>query len=292
MRYSLLAMALSLSCLHGLVAAGQEILLPKRGLCAHRGAMNVCPENTLAAFREAGRLGAHMIELDVCLTKDGELVVIHDGTVDRTTDGTGKVSDLTLAEIKALDAGSWKDAQFAGERIPTFLEALRVMPLNCWLNVHLKGGAELGGRAAKVIESEGRLHQAFLACKRDAMEAGKEAVPEIKICNMDRQDSTESYVNLTIELGTEFIQISGALTEQFPEHTRRLHEKGIRVNYFGTDSPEVLRKAFAEGADFPLVNEVEKHMGLAAELGMAPVEPVWPESAAVTAAVKPASGTR
>jgi len=80
--------------------------LPGRGICAHRGAKDTHPENTLAAFREAIRLGAHMIELDASPSKDGELIVMHDLTVDRTTDGSGKISELTLAELKSLDAGA------------------------------------------------------------------------------------------------------------------------------------------------------------------------------------------
>jgi len=82
-----------------------EINLPERGLCAHRGAMETHPENTITAFREAIKAGVHMIEFDVQLSKDKKLAVIHDATVDRTTNGTGKVSELTLAEIRKLDAG-------------------------------------------------------------------------------------------------------------------------------------------------------------------------------------------
>jgi glycerophosphoryl diester phosphodiesterase len=87
-------------------------------VCAHRGRSGVAPENTLAAFEAAVDLGADFLELDVRRSADGEIVCIHDATVDRTTDGTGAVADLTLAELRALDAGSWKDARYAGERIP------------------------------------------------------------------------------------------------------------------------------------------------------------------------------
>jgi glycerophosphoryl diester phosphodiesterase len=98
-----------------------EITMPVRGLCAHRGAMSTHPENTIPALVEAVRLGAHMIEFDIQFTKDGALVLMHDSTVNRTTNnGLGKVSDLTLAQIKSLDAGSKFGAQFAGTRIPTF----------------------------------------------------------------------------------------------------------------------------------------------------------------------------
>ena len=86
------------------------IQMPSRGICAHRGASDTHPENTLAAFREAIQLGAHMIEFDVALSKDGQLVLMHDTTVDRTTDGDGPVSELTLAELKKLDAVGSKNS--------------------------------------------------------------------------------------------------------------------------------------------------------------------------------------
>ncbi|MFQ5752716.1 MAG: glycerophosphodiester phosphodiesterase, partial [bacterium] len=86
--------------------------LPAKGVCAHRGANSSHPENTLSAFREAIRLGAHMIEFDVQFSKDGAVVIIHDAAVDRTTDGHGLVADLTLAEIKSLDVGLWKGVEY------------------------------------------------------------------------------------------------------------------------------------------------------------------------------------
>ncbi|NIA12852.1 MAG: glycerophosphodiester phosphodiesterase [Nitrospiraceae bacterium] len=256
--------------------AVEPLELPERGLCAHRGAMNTHPENTLAAFREAGRLGAHMIEFDVYLTKDSHLVVIHDATVDRTTDGVGRVSEMALAEIKALDAGGWKSAQFAGERVPTLTEALRVMPLNCWLNVHLKGGRELGERVARVVERENRLHQAFLACGVEAAEGARSAVPGILICNMERQGGTEEYVDLTIELGAKFIQLAQSPPAELAGLVKILKDKGIRINYFGTDDPQFMRELFEVGVEFPLVNTVEVLMGAARELGIEPLQPVWP----------------
>ncbi len=93
-------------------------------LLGHRGAMACAPENTMASFAEGLRQGADMLELDVHLSADGEVVVIHDEWVDRTTDGHGRVPELTLAELKKLDAGSWFAPNFAGERIPTLEEVL------------------------------------------------------------------------------------------------------------------------------------------------------------------------
>ena len=91
---------------------------------AHRGASGHAPENTLAAFRKAVAMGAAFIETDLQLSRDARLVAIHDDTVNRTTNGQGGVHDLTLAELRRLDAGSWFGSEFAGERIPTVEEIL------------------------------------------------------------------------------------------------------------------------------------------------------------------------
>lgn len=91
-------------------------------VAAHRGWCQDYPENTMEAFRAAAELGVDQIETDIRITKDGELVLIHDAAVDRTTNGTGLVIDMTLAELQALDAGSHKGEQFKGCRIPTFIE--------------------------------------------------------------------------------------------------------------------------------------------------------------------------
>ena len=95
-------------------------------ILGHRGALTYAPENTLAAFEICVLAGVD-IELDVYPTKDGHLVVIHDSTVDRTTNSKGKVTDLTLAEIQGLDAGSWFQPDFAGERVPTLDEVLSLV---------------------------------------------------------------------------------------------------------------------------------------------------------------------
>lgn len=93
-------------------------------IMGHRGAMGHAPENTMASFQRAFDIGVEAVELDVHLTKDGHLMAIHDETVDRTTNGKGRIADMTLAEVQALDAGSWFSPEFAGERVPTLEEVL------------------------------------------------------------------------------------------------------------------------------------------------------------------------
>ena len=122
-QFSLPTAALLLLAFHA-SAVAQEPTRPL--IVAHRGLLQHAPENTLANFRACLelRLG---FEFDVQRTKDGHLICIHDDTVNRTTNGTGKVADLTLEEIRRLDAGSWFDPKFAGEKIPTVEEVLAVV---------------------------------------------------------------------------------------------------------------------------------------------------------------------
>ncbi len=252
-----------------------EIKLPERGLCAHRGAMQTHPENTIPAFREAVKAGAHMIEFDVQLTKDNELVVMHDATVDRTTNGSGQVSELTFAEIKNLDAGSWKSSEFKGLQVPTFKEVLDEMPLNVWLNIHLKGAGEAPNMIAEILKEENRLHQAFLACGAEAARQARNVVPEILICNMDRQESNFDYVNGTIEMDADFIQLRGSITPEFAEYAKTLKKNGIRINYYGTDSPDEIKTLFYFGIDFPLVNDILNSIYVSTREGIEPLIPVF-----------------
>ena len=120
---------------------------------AHRGASHEAPANTLAAFLLAADLGADGIELDVHLSRDGHVVVIHDFDVATTTDGRGLVCDKTLAELKELDAGGWFDPVFAGQRIPTLQEVIDAVGQRLLLNIELKAkGWSDKGLAAKVVQ--------------------------------------------------------------------------------------------------------------------------------------------
>ena len=109
-------------------------------VAAHRGNSCVCPENTLVAMRSALELPVDMLEIDLHMTKDGHIILMHDHAVDRTTDHTGLIRDYTLARIRAMDAGSWKGEAFRGERVPLFeefLELLKDYP-DMTFNVELK----------------------------------------------------------------------------------------------------------------------------------------------------------
>ncbi len=107
-------------------------------IVAHRGSSAIAPENTLASFRQAIADGADAIELDVHLTKDGEVVVIHDSTLNRTTNGRGRVRDYTLVELKRLDAGSWFHKRFSSEKIPALAEVFEEIGDRVEINIEIK----------------------------------------------------------------------------------------------------------------------------------------------------------
>lgn len=234
--------------------------------CAHRGDLASAPENTVPAFESAVEKGAAMIELDVHLTKDGELVIMHDGTVNRTTDGRGKVADLTFAEIRALDAGSWFGPEFAGTRVPTLREVLEVIPEHVLCNVHCKNAPGVAAKAALLIRDMGRLRQCFLACSREQIAEARAAVPAIMTCNMSRQMGDRAgYVNTTIELGSEFIQLHRSMgLDDVAEHVKRLHEHGVRVNFCCADAPEELRHLAAAGVDYILTDDLDTALAVLA----------------------------
>lgn len=236
--------------------AGCRAPLPEKGICAHRGAMATHPENTIPAFEEAVRLGVQMIELDVRFTRDEKLVILHDETVDRTTNGTGRIEDLTFEEARKLDAGSWKGPEFSGVKIPTLSEALAVIPDNIWINVHLKEGKALSRKVAGAIVKSGKKRSAFLACSKEAAAGAHEIDPDIMICNMDRQASTGEYVDLTIRLNSDFIQFFRTPADDtLKQYIKRLKGHGIRINYYSADTPEQVRNLFDYGIDFVLVND-------------------------------------
>jgi glycerophosphoryl diester phosphodiesterase len=252
----------------------QAAELPQKGVCAHRGASSIRPENTVPAFQEAAKLGAQMIEFDVWLTKDGEAVIMHDASVNRTTDGHGKIADLTLAEIQSLDAGVKKGPRFKGLKVPTLDEALAAMPTNVWLNVHLKEGAAAARVAAETLKRTNRLRQAVMACSAPAAAAARSVAPGIRICCMDRQQGKmNDYVQAAIEQKADFIQLLAPPPTDLKDLMAKLKAHAIRVNYYGIESPEGLRKLFEVGVDFPLVNDVAAGLKVAGDFGVKPNVP-------------------
>ncbi len=245
--------------LYNVLCVAQSANLASKGICAHRGANKTHPENTLAAFNEAIRLGAHMIEFDVQLTKDNKLVIMHDETVDRTTNGSGRVSELTFEEIRKLDAGSWKSDFFAGEKVPTLQEVLNIMPDSIWLNIHLKGTQKVGIETAKLIVAENRLSQTVIACEKESAKGVKKVDPSLKICNMNRLNSRQAYIEETIKEGYPFLQIKSSRDDdQMLSDIKRLKDSSVMINYFHSEKVTELNTLFEAGVDFVLTDNLEE----------------------------------
>lgn len=227
-------------------------------VCAHRGDVAVAPENTIPAIVSAVEKKVGMIEFDVLLSEDGRLVIMHDATVNRTTNGKGRVDRLTFAELRALDAGAWFNPKFKGLQIPTLQEVLKVIPPHIQCNVHLKNSPGVASAAAKVIKKLDRLDQCFLACTIEQAREARDAVSEIRICNMSRQGGDRNaYIQLTIDEECEFIQLHRRNgTENLAASVKTLHDNGITVNYFGTEDPEIIAELAEAGVDFILTDDV------------------------------------
>lgn len=152
---------------------------------AHRGASRVAPENTLPAFEAALRLGADGVELDVQYSSDGNLVICHNPTLDKTSNGAGRVSAHTLAELRELDAGSWFGPEFVGTRMPTLDEVLDLLKGKLLVNIELKAlsatSKGLGVDVVRAVRQHGMMDEVVLSCFNPfALRAAKQAGPEIE----------------------------------------------------------------------------------------------------------------
>ena len=123
-------------------------------IIGHRGYPAKYPENTLAAYQASIAAGAIMIELDVMLSRDRKLVVIHDATLERTTNGRGAVADFTLAELKRLDAGSWYDEEFADQKLPQLSEVLDLVNDRAYVNIEIKSNAYESHHPPDAVEKQ------------------------------------------------------------------------------------------------------------------------------------------
>ncbi len=159
---------------------------PHPRLIAHRGGGALAPENTLAGLRTAASLGYRGVEFDVMLSADGTPVLIHDETLERTTDGRGRVADASDAELARLDAGSWHGEQFAGEPLPSFGDAAELcLALGLWANVEIKPSAgreaETGRKVAQAARElwAGAAPPLLSSFSLEALAAARDAAPEL-----------------------------------------------------------------------------------------------------------------
>jgi glycerophosphoryl diester phosphodiesterase len=152
---------------------------------AHRGASAFAPENTMAAFEKAVELGADVLELDLHLTRDNELVVIHDDLLDRTTDGRGPVHEASLKDLKRLDAGLWFGQGFVGQRIPTLAEVLDRFAGKVPLALEIKAGSTffpgIEEKVVSILRSHSAIeHSAVASFDHYALRRVKEVEPDLR----------------------------------------------------------------------------------------------------------------
>lgn len=226
---------------------------------AHRGASFDAPENTLAAFGLAQRQGADGIELDTTLSKDGVPVVIHDLTLDNTTDGNGPVHDLNLRALKALDAGSHFDMEFRGERIPTLDEALEIVGPALTVNIELKTTAwrsdGLEQAVLRVIRHHGAAAQIIISSFNPfALRRFRALAPDIPIGYLYAPDEP-------IYLRYGWLMLGLAHEARHPHHAivdarymawARKH--GYRVHTWTVDEPDRIRELRDLGVDAIITN--------------------------------------
>jgi glycerophosphoryl diester phosphodiesterase len=250
-----------------------KLALPTRGICAYRGASDTHPENTRAAFDQAIHLGAHMIEMDVQFTRDRRLVLMHEPTIDRTTNGSGAIANLTLREIKRLDAGSWKSRRFAGEQVPTLQETLQTMPVNIWLELHLRGGREVGERVAQMIVEEERLHQAFLVCGSEAAAAALDMDARIMIASTDQRLVEANAAEMTAHKHIFLLRSKSDLAHQTPDPKSR----NVSVCYWDPEPilPKDLTALFGAGVHFVVSPNVDVLVKAAMDHGIRPLQPQY-----------------
>lgn len=148
-------------------------------IVAHRGYSAIAPENTIAALEAAIQAGARACEVDLRLSRDGHVVLMHDATLDRTTTGSGPVREATLAQLQALDAGSWKDARYAGESVPSLAQALEAVANRAHLVLEIKE-PDIAPIVADVItKADAADHVTIISFDIEACRAMRELMPEV-----------------------------------------------------------------------------------------------------------------
>jgi len=224
---------------------------------AHRGASAYAPENTLAAFDLAIQMGASHIELDVHSTRDGHIVVIHDETVDRTTNGSGPVTSHALATLAELDAGSWFAGTFAGERVPTFSEVLERYKGRVHIHTEIKGhSVHLSHRTADLVRRHGMLEQVTITSfQRARLEETRAYAPELPTGWLVAEVSD---VIIAQARAIGLTQLCPRATTMTPELVHRLHAEGFVVRAWGVATEDLMRQVVRAGADGMTVDFPDK----------------------------------
>jgi glycerophosphoryl diester phosphodiesterase len=242
------------------VASGR--LRPRRRKCkksgeplqviAHRGASHLAPENTLAAVELAWRLGADAVEVDVRLTWDGRIVVIHDETTDRTAGRHLEVATAHSSQLRRLDVGRHKHPKFAGERIPYLEEVLQTVPPGRQLFVEIKCGPEILPPLVQTVTHSGKRSQVvIIGFDLDTVKAVKAALPDVSACWLCDKRVLASYNRSVIEKaragGVDGLDVHWTgVTRRF---IRAVKAAGLRLYVWTVNDPAQALRLKAMGAD-------------------------------------------
>jgi glycerophosphoryl diester phosphodiesterase len=222
---------------------------------AHRGASAYTPENTIAAFELAIQQNADVIELDTKLSADEYVVVIHDQTIDRTTNGQGRVKDFTLAALKELDAGSHYDESYHGEAIPTLDEAFASIGMRILINIELTNYSSpfdsLPEKVAQLISRHALYNQILVSSFHPIpLRHFQNLSPSIPIGLLAKPGLLGAISRSWI--GKALIQYQAMHPEKSDvtqEYVYKVHQAGQRVHTYTVNSPEEIKKLLSLGVD-------------------------------------------
>ena len=229
-------------------------------IIAHRGASHDAPENTLASFKLGWAQHADAVELDIWLTKDGKILCLHDADTKRTTGVAKKVVESTLAELRTLDAGTWKDPQWKGERLPTLAEALAAIPAGKRLVIEIKCGPEVLPELARDLKASGKpdAQIVIISFKHDVCAQAKKLFPQIPVLFLSsfKQDKATgawsptpaALIQQAKSAGLDGLNLShkGPLDAAF---IRQVHAAGLKFYVWTVNDADLARRLLADGAD-------------------------------------------
>jgi glycerophosphoryl diester phosphodiesterase len=219
-------------------------------IIAHRGASGNAPENTLAAFRKAVALGATFIETDLQLSRDARFVAIHDASVNRTTNGQGAVHEMTLADLRKLDAGSWFGSEFAGERIPTLEEIFEFSKKNdVVFYLEIKPGAAWGGEHALVgaLRESGEIPRAVVISFDATIVLNLRKIEPTLMTGLLYDGQIENPLDKAVEIGARQVAVRGDLVT--PALIAQAKKKDLQVVCWTVNHPAHMRMLAAAGVD-------------------------------------------
>jgi glycerophosphoryl diester phosphodiesterase len=229
---------------------------------AHRGFSAAAPENTMSAYRMAMEYGPDFIECDVRLSKEGEVIIMHDAALARTTNSDAVLADLTVPEIKKIDAGSWFGPRFAGEQIPLLTELLNLAKDKVPLLIELKEEGEIEKKVADMVRSRNMTDQVYMISFH--YEIGprlKEYAPEIKFGPIKSirepvlgRDAIETVKEIEAVNGKLFCARKDGTT---PDLVKACHDAGILIEPWTTDDADEMRKFIEMGVDGITSNKID-----------------------------------